>query len=401
MENTSVIVSEILRRRRAAIIAATVAVTKYAMHARRPRIPRQLFSFEMNLLGYGDHFFERLYRMPKELFYSLESRIIVHRIAKNKMVSCISPLIRLSCTIRWLAGGSYLDIAMAHHLAVSTAYLYINETINDLDSILHLEFPYGNREHLKSISDGFTRGRSPISKCCGALDGLAIKIRKPSVGEVDNALSYYNRKGFFSLNCQAVCDSSYRFTFVSCVAAGSTHDSTAFELSSLARFLRSPRSVELYDYWIACDDAYAGGERLVVPWSGRNLSHSKDCFNYWLSSARIFIEQCFGMLVGRWGIFWRPLRVPINRMGTIVILCCKLHNFIINEGFLNIYQPTHIDERHHEDEPDTSVHLQGDCDGEGSVRRRRRDLDTCPIRDSFTAEIEELELRRPYPRTTA
>jgi len=88
-------------------------------------------------------------------------------------------------------------------------------------------------------------------------------------------------------------------------------------------------------------------------------------------------------------------------MGKIVILCCKLHNFIINEGFLNIYQPTHIDESHHEDEADTSVHLQGDCDGEGTVRRRRRDLDNCPVRDAFTTKIEELQLRRPYPRTTA
>jgi len=258
------------------------------------------------------------------------------------------PITRLSTTIRWLAGGSYLDISMAHHLPASTTFRYIKETIDDLNSILSIKFPHGNDIELSSISDGFTRdGRSPIHGCCGALDGLAIKIRKPAVGEVDNALAFYNRKGFFALNCQAVCDSSYRFTFVSCVAAGSTHDSTAFELSSLSRFLKSPASSSLNGKWIACDEAYAGGDHLVVPWSGRNLSQSKDCFNYWLSSARIFIEQCFGMLVARWGVLWRPLRVPVDRMGNIVILCCKLHNYIINEGIINIYQPTHLDERCH------------------------------------------------------
>jgi len=137
------------------------------------------------------------------------------------------PITRLSTTIRWLAGGSYLDISMAHHLPASTTFRYIKETIDDLNSILSIKFPHGNDIELSSISDGFTRdGRSPIHGCCGALDGLAIKIRKPAVGEVDNALAFYNRKGFFALNCQAVCDSSYRFTFVSCVAAGSTHDST-------------------------------------------------------------------------------------------------------------------------------------------------------------------------------
>ena len=221
------------------------------------------------------------------------------------------------------------------------------------------------------------------------------------MGEVGNALDFYNRKGFFSLNCQAVCYSSYRFTFVSCVAAESTHDSTAFELSSLSRLLRSPSSSSLFDYWIACDEAYAGGKRLVVPWSGRYLSESKDCFNYWLSSARIFIEQCFGMLVVRWGILWRPLRVPISRMGNIVLLCCKLYNFIINRGFINIYQPTRLDERYHKDVADTTVHLQGDCDQEFRSNRRRRDLDPCPIRELFNNKIEGLQLQRPYHRSSS
>lgn len=109
---------------------------------------------------------------------------------------------------------------------------------------------------LSEISQGFTRGgRSPIDGSCGSLDGLSIKIRKPAVGEVGNALSFYNRQGFYSLNCQAVYDSSHRFKFVSCVAAGSTDDSTAFEISSLARFLRSPFSRSLGEKWIACDEA--------------------------------------------------------------------------------------------------------------------------------------------------
>jgi len=289
---------------------------------------------------------------------------------------------------------------MAHHLPVSTTFRYIRETIDNLNATLSIKFPHGNDQELTRISEGFSRGgRSPLNGCCGALDGLAIKIRKPAVGEVGNSLAFYNRKGFFALNCQAVCDSSYRFTFVSCVAAGSTHVSTAFELSSLSRFLQGPSSSLLYGKWIACDEAYAAGNHLVVPWSGRNLSQSKDCFNYWLSSARIFIEQCFGMLVARWGVLWRPLRVPIHRMGLIVILCCKLHNYIINQGIINIYNPTHLDERCHVDEADTTVHLQGDCDRDSSLRRRRRYLEPCPVRDRFTNEIEDLHLRRPYPRS--
>jgi DDE superfamily endonuclease len=100
-------------------------------------------------------------------------------------------------------------------------------------------------------------------------------------------------------------------------------------MSSLSRLLSQRDGGLLPGYWIAADDTYVCRDRLLTPWPGRNLSRSKDSFNYWQSSARIHIEQAFGMLVARWGVLWRPLRVPIDKAGIIVIVCMKLHNFII------------------------------------------------------------------------
>ena len=38
------------------------------------------------------------------------------------------------------------------------------------------------------------------------------------------------------------------------------------------------------------------------------------------------------MLVNRWGILWKPLRCDLARASVVVGVCCKLHNFIIDEG---------------------------------------------------------------------
>ena len=39
-------------------------------------------------------------------------------------------------------------------------------------------------------------GRSLLAKCCGALDGLAVKVCESTASEVSNDSTYYKRKGF-------------------------------------------------------------------------------------------------------------------------------------------------------------------------------------------------------------
>ena len=261
--------------------------------------------------------------------------------------------------------------------------------------MLPLSFPHNDCNWLERVSDGFSRGGTSVLRgCIGALDGIAIKIKEPSRNDVPNSSSYYNRKGFFALNVQAMCDSFYTFTYVGCLAAGSTHDSTAYGITSLATFLAKPDNGLPKDYWVAADDAYTCSERLLTPWPGRKLSTAKDCFNYWQSSARIFIEQAFGMLVARWGVLWRPLSCRLTKSVRVVMVCCKLHNYIIDQNSdLEVPNPSHEDDQGHTCRPDRTVHLQDECDLVDY--RRRRDLDTSILRQHFTNNIHNLALRRP------
>jgi hypothetical protein len=127
-----------------------------------------------------------------------------------------------------------------------------------------------------------------------------VKIKKPSKSH--GPKGYYCRKGFFSLNVQAMCDANRRFTFVSVKAAGSTHDSTAMAMSWLGKTITDgafPRGL--------CDDAYKGGEQMLVLWPGKDLGCKKDSYNYWQSRMRIEIECAFGVLVRKWLLLGRGI----------------------------------------------------------------------------------------------
>lgn len=303
---------------------------------------------------------------------------------------CTNLKLDVYITLRWLAGASYLDIATSTRLPISTMYVRIDRMIHIIDSTLPLSFPCGIDEVLNNNSDGFSRGRSPLKGCVGALDGLAIKIREPNSNDVPNPSVYYNRKGFFAMNMQGMCDHRLRFTFVSIVTPGSSHDSMAYQLSSLYEFLNKESGSLPDGMWVAGDAAYVCSSRLLTPWSGKNLPAHKDCFNYWLSSARVHIEQAFGVLVGRWGILWRSLRVSVDKASQIALVCCKLHNFIIERTqSCNMASNDPSDVTGHEME----VHLQDECvpDEQG----RRRDLERSDLRELLTNNLKEMGMKRP------
>jgi len=67
---------------------------------------------------------------------------------------------------------------------------------------------------------------------------------------------------------------------VSAIAAVSTHDSTAYAMSSLSMLLSDTNDALVEGYWVAADDTYCTSDNLLTPWPGKNLSKEKDCYNY-------------------------------------------------------------------------------------------------------------------------
>jgi len=177
-------------------------------------------------------------------------------------------------------------------------------------------------------SEFFSRGgHNRLRGCVSALDGISLGIRWPRFCEVPDPSTYWTRKYSFAINVHAAVGRDYQVHFLSTVTAGSCHDSTAFSASGLAEFLSREDGLPR-GYWVAGDDAYIAGERLLTSWPGNNLSWEKDADNYYHSSSRTFIEKVFWQIGGRWGILWRSIRFSASRASLIFRVCMRLRNIL-------------------------------------------------------------------------
>ena len=126
------------------------------------------------------------------------------------------------------------------------------------------------------------------------------------------------------------------------------------------------------------------------------MSPAKDAFNFYLSSPRIFIEQSFGLHVARWGVLWRPLRTSLTVSSLVVVVCMKLHKFIVDwcdsRAVPSIYFAENVP-------GSATVYLQDQLDTDAYIRGRRRDLETSELRAELTKDLEELRERRSNPRS--
>eukprot|EP00282_Hemiselmis_andersenii_P014251 CAMPEP_0114114314 /NCGR_PEP_ID=MMETSP0043_2-20121206/3370_1 /TAXON_ID=464988 /ORGANISM="Hemiselmis andersenii, Strain CCMP644" /LENGTH=356 /DNA_ID=CAMNT_0001206503 /DNA_START=1 /DNA_END=1071 /DNA_ORIENTATION=+ len=169
-------------------------------------------------------------------------------------------------------------------------------------------------------------GGALLPNVVGALDGILVAIRKPTLEEHSNPAAFFTRKGYHALNVQAICDARRRFLFASCTTPGATHDSVAWALTQMAALLEDMHEM----FYVLGDPAYVGNARVLTGWKGRNLSERQNNFNYFLSSVRMNIECAFGILVARWGILWKPLRHSYGKAQSIILCCMILHNLCIN-----------------------------------------------------------------------
>ena len=178
-----------------------------------------------------------------------------------------------------------------------------------------------------SASDGM------FKNCIGALDGWAVRIKRPVANQrLRDPGAYYCRKGFYALNCQAICDFQKRITWISSRHIGSCHDSVAFTDTRLYDLLQNKRDFLLkHSFFIVGDSAYNIESFLLVPYARPGPRSMEDCYNYYHSNCRIRIKCAFGEMVMRWGIFWRTLQFDIEQVGDVISSAGLLHNFIVDE----------------------------------------------------------------------
>eukprot|EP00951_Prasinocladus_malaysianus_P027384 scaffold245335_cov32-Prasinocladus_malaysianus.AAC.1 len=287
------------------------------------------------------------FKVQKERFWWLVDKIrpmvevpegLGYQMAIVSSKSIVPAALRLATTLRWLAGSRFIDAADLHGIGATTAYASIWEVVDALIEVLKEPLDLHNDTTLASLSDDmYARSGRTVMGCIGAVDGMAVRIGKPNIEdpvteEERNVRHFMNRKGFYSINLQAVADANRKIIYHSLETQGSTHDSLAWKMSTLGKLLEEYPLPE--GYWIAGDEAYVCNEYLITPYSvGQTRADKyKDNFNFYLSRCRINVECAFGILVARFGVLRRQLTTSLKHTSKVVHACILLHNVAIDDG---------------------------------------------------------------------
>ena len=272
--------------------------------------------------------FKARYRMSQDEFQQLFDLLLPHIALKHPTRHSLPEENRLGLTLRFLAGGSYLDLSQIHGIYPDTVYRIVKQVLMGIYNSMDTDFPIGNSEELQRIADGFSkRSKRAWRKCCGALDGSIIRINRPSSKDSMFPDQYFCRKKCYAINMLAICDSQYVFRWFSTRFPGSTHDATGYAVSPLGqRLLHTPLPK---GYWIAADGGFACSDGVITPYPGDvDVDSDEQVFNHFHSSTRMHIEQAFGHLKERWGILRRPLETELFQSRIIIQCCIFLHNFL-------------------------------------------------------------------------
>ena len=115
-----------------------------------------------------------------------------------------------------------------------TVSVYVRRVCHAITNLMpkYIFLPKTEAEVTK-VADGFCQ-KYQMPQCIGAIDGTHIPIKKPLINSTD----YLNRKGYYSMNVQAMCDSNYIFTDVLVKWPGSVHDAKVFANSQLFQYLQ-------------------------------------------------------------------------------------------------------------------------------------------------------------------
>ena len=375
------------------VLYSFVILEKYVFTNRKDPISRKTFTPRLRrtvssiFKELGPDYTRRAYRMTENDFWFLSS--LLHKDIKAKSVpshesskkhrngaknGLILGSTRLSCALRYMAGGSVYDIALVHGISVPQVYASVWMVVDAVNACEELSFQFPScHDEQKRLSKGFQDlSDADFDTCIGAIDGLLIWMDQPNPSDCELARCgpkkfFCGRKKKFGVNMMGTVDYLGRFLDVDIRHPGSTSDFLVFATSDLKDKLET-HGFLAPGLGLFGDNAYVSSPYMVTPY--KCARGSEDDFNFFQSQVRINVECAFGKLVHRWGILRRPLssKIGLRRISSLVMALCRLHNFCIDSSHsqnhnldplaqdqVNITVNSHIELAETEDNPHSSL----------------------------------------------
>lgn len=263
-------------------------------------------------------FLER-YRISKavtlKVLEEIQERLEYH----NQRNYPLSSMHQLLIALRYYASGSF-QLVMADNAGVSKAT--VCRTISKVSAAIGALRPnYINnlqQENIAEIKRGFY-DLAHFPGVVGALDCTHIQIQSPGRNRGE---AFRNRKGFFSINVQTVCDSKLIIRDIVARWPGSVHDSTIFNNCRLRADFETAR---INDGVLLGDNGYPLRRYLLTPFL-RPQTRAQMNYNRAHKRTRNCVERMYGVWKRRFPALRMTLRIKVRTALKVIIATAVLHN---------------------------------------------------------------------------
>ncbi|XP_013383945.1 protein ANTAGONIST OF LIKE HETEROCHROMATIN PROTEIN 1-like [Lingula anatina] len=280
------------------------------------------------------------FRMSQGTFRLLCDRLRPQLQRQNTIMrQAISVELQVAVAI-WVLGSNseYRVISQLFGIGKSTLCRIVHDFCTAVVRMMkedYIVFPKG--EELRRVVESY-KAKWGFPCAAGAIDGTHIPILAPS----KNPNDYYNRKGWHSVILQAVVNDRYEITDIYAGWPGRVHDARVFSNSGIFRsgldgtIFNTMPTVEVEGHptptVLLGDPAYPLLPWLMKPFSDNGrLSKEELSFNFFLSRARMTVENTFGRLKGRWRCLLKRLDMNLKNVVHTIMACCILHNLCERE----------------------------------------------------------------------
>ena len=224
----------------------------------------------------------------------------------------LSPMQQLLVALRCYATGSFERvIGDTFGVSVFAAYTVLHK-VPEQEQFIAIS------AHLQEVKGKFyeTAGFPGV---VGAIDCTHVRVMYPNRAD---AMAYVNRKQYYSINVQAVCDSEAMILNIVAHWPGSTHDCGVFENSLIAEKFRNGS----IDGILVGDSGYPYRRYLMTPFlHPRTVPERR--YNNAQRKTRGAIERCFGILKRRFPCLHSGLRTALQNTLVIIVAMAALNNF--------------------------------------------------------------------------
>lgn len=232
---------------------------------------------------------------------------------------------QLLCALRYYATGSQLttcgDVIGVHE---STACRIVHRVTHAIASLRpeYIEIPTSQPEQNVIVSGFYKIAKFP--RVIGAINCTHIKILSPGGEDAEN---FRNRKGWFSINTQAICSADLLFRDIVARWHGAAHDANIWDNCAQKRnFLHG-----IYgNYMLLGDSGYAQTAYMMTPLSETNVnSRAERLYQEAQIKSRNVIKRAFGVWKRRFPILSKGINVKLQRVPGIITATAVLHNIAI------------------------------------------------------------------------